>query len=162
VPQAIPGVSRGACFAGVGEPSRGGLREGLGRADQVAFVARGAATLFFWRGRHLIEHGTDRKTADNMARIGKRTPRVLGCRAAVGQTPDGTLGQLRGRTIEAVAGALTAGALRHPQLWGLGRLARACQTHGHPEAVARPPREGHAPEAPHKIYAVQRTVGLSG
>jgi len=44
-PQAIPGLALRARFAGVGRPPLGGLGEGRGRADQVAFCAWGAATL---------------------------------------------------------------------------------------------------------------------
>ena len=50
-PQAIPGLDLGARFAGAGCPSRGGLGQGLGRADQVAFFARGAASLGRGLGR---------------------------------------------------------------------------------------------------------------
>ena len=44
VPQAMPGLDLGAHFAGVGHPPCGGLRQGCGRANQVSFFARGAAT----------------------------------------------------------------------------------------------------------------------
>jgi hypothetical protein len=50
-PQAIPGWALRARFAGVGRPTLGGLCEGLGRAAQVAFFARGAAPLLRRRGR---------------------------------------------------------------------------------------------------------------
>jgi site-specific DNA recombinase len=45
VPQTIPGLDCGARFAGVGHPPRGGLRQGCGRANQVAFFARGVTPL---------------------------------------------------------------------------------------------------------------------
>src|SRR4029434_3194812 len=45
VPQALPGLDLGARFAGVGRPPLSGLREGLGRADEVAFFAWGTAPL---------------------------------------------------------------------------------------------------------------------
>ena len=45
MPQAIPGLDRGARFAGVRRPPQGGLHERLGRANQVTFFAAGTATL---------------------------------------------------------------------------------------------------------------------
>src|SRR5512145_902462 len=57
VPQPIPGVALRPRFAGVRRPSRGGLREGLGRAAQGALCARGAAPLRGWGWWHLIERG---------------------------------------------------------------------------------------------------------
>ena len=46
VPQALPGWKLGAVLTGVRRPTRGGVRQGLGRADPGAFVAWGPATLW--------------------------------------------------------------------------------------------------------------------
>ena len=45
VPQAIPGLDLGTRFARVRLPALRGLRQGFGRANQVAFFARGTTTL---------------------------------------------------------------------------------------------------------------------
>jgi hypothetical protein len=62
VPQAIPGLELRARFARVGRPPRGGLRQGLGRADQIAFFAGGTATL----------GGVGGGTSESLALLGKR------------------------------------------------------------------------------------------
>ena len=84
-PQAILGLDLRARFAGVGCPSLGGLGQGLWRADQVAFFARGATSLGYRLGRQRIELGADRQTPDHMGRLRPPPARVLGGRAPLSQ-----------------------------------------------------------------------------
>src|SRR5262249_19961789 len=60
-----------------GCPSRGGLGQGLGRADQVAFFARGAASLGRRLGRYQVKLGADRQAPDAVERLGQLTAVVL-------------------------------------------------------------------------------------
>src|SRR5919198_4313595 len=71
VPQATPGLALGARFARVGLPPLRGLRQGCGRANQVAFFARGATTLGSWGRWQLIELGADRATPHDVGRLGQ-------------------------------------------------------------------------------------------
>jgi hypothetical protein len=96
MPQAIPGLDRCACFAGVGHPPCGGLRQGLGRADQVAFFAWGTATLGGMGWRHRIELRADGEAPHDMDRLGQPTDIVFGGIATVRQAPDGAPGHLLG------------------------------------------------------------------
>jgi hypothetical protein len=127
VPQALPGLDLSARFAGVGRPLRGSLGEGLGRADQGAFFARGAATLGGWWGRHLVELGADGEAPHDMGRLGQLPDIVLGGIAPVRQAPDGPAGRLRGYAIEDSTGQLTSGLLRHVEGGGLGGFAVECE-----------------------------------
>ena len=102
--QPTPRVHLSARFAWVRCPAPLGLGQSLGRADQAAFFARGAAALWGRLWGQLIELGANREAADCLDRIGQVTDRVLGGIAAVGHGPDVAPGQLLGSKIEAVAG----------------------------------------------------------
>ena len=151
VPQATPGLDLGARFAGVRRPTLGGLREGLRRADQVAFFAWGTATLGRRRGRQRVELGADGKTPDHMRRIGQLTDIVLGGIATVRQAPDGPTGHLLGQEIEDSTGQLTARTIRHVEGLGLVGFEGEFEPTRDAEAVTGPPREGNAHDAHHKV-----------
>ena len=130
VPQAIPGLALRARFAGVGRPPRGGLYKGLGRAEQVAFFARGAATLWRRRGRYGVELGTARQTPDHMGRLRPPTDRGLGGIAPISQAPDGPPGPLLGQAIADITGPLTSGTIRHVAGGGVGGVRESASPTG--------------------------------
>ena len=92
VPQATPGLDLGARFARMWLPPLSGLRQGFGRANQVAFFARGATTLGSGGRWQLVELGADRETPHDMGRLGQLPDIVLGGIATVRQAPDGASG----------------------------------------------------------------------
>ena len=162
VPQPTPRLDLGARFAWGRGPALGGLGQGLGRAEQVAFFAWGAATLVAGLGRQRVELGADRKTPDPMRCIGQLTDVVLSGIATVSQAPDLPPGQLRGHKVEDTPGQLTAGTIRHVEFLGLRWLEIAFEAHRDAEAVARPPFEGNTHHAKHEVQAPQRAVCLAG
>jgi hypothetical protein len=104
VPQATPGLDLGARCARVRLPPLSGLRQGVGRANQVACFARGATTLGSGGRGHLVERGADRETPHDLGRLGPLPDRVLGGLAPVRQAPDGASGSLLRHAVEDRAG----------------------------------------------------------
>jgi hypothetical protein len=162
VPPAIPGLELGPRFAGMGCPSRGGLGQGLGRAEQVAFFAGGTTPRGGMWGRHLVELGADGEAPDNMHRLGHPTDRVLGGRASISQALDGPPRSLRGHAIEEVTGQRTAGPIRHIARVGLRFFAIEFEANRHAEAVPGPTLERSVPDAQDDVHPPQRTVCWSG
>ena len=139
VPQATQAWISAPASLGWGDQPCGGLRQGLGRADQVAFFARGTATLGRRRGRQRVELGADGEAPDDVGRLGQLTDIVLGGIATVSQAPDGTPGHLLGHEIEDITGQLTAGTIRHVEGCGLRGFEIEFETNRDAEAVAGPP-----------------------
>jgi len=162
VPEPTPGLQLGALFAGVRRPARGGLRHGLGRADQVAFFARGATALDRRRGWHLVALGADREAPHPRGRRREGTDRVFGGIAAVGEGTEGAPGQLLGNTIEPGTGQLTSGTLRDLECVSVRGFQREFEAHRDAEAVTGPTRERHTQDAQDKVHAPQRAVCLAG
>jgi hypothetical protein len=155
-PQPTPRVHLGARFAWVRGPARLGLGPSRGRADQVAFCARGAAALLGRLEGELLELGADREAAHRLDRIGQVTDRVLGGIAAVGHGPDVAPGQLLGSKIAEVAGSLTAGPIRDVELVGWLGFEIACEANRDAQAMARPPLEGERHDASDAVQAPKR------
>ena len=151
VPQAIPGLALGARFAGVRCPSRGGLRHGLRRADQVAFFGRGAATLLRQLGWQRVELGADRQPPDDVGCLGQLTALIPRGIATVSQASDGMPGHLLGHESEDSTGSLPAGTIRPVELVGWRWLARQCKANRDTAAVARPPCERHTHHAQNAV-----------
>ena len=103
-----------------GAPPRGGLGEGLGRAEQVALCAWGAATLGGRLGRAWGELGPQRHPPAPRGRRRQPTASGLGGLAPSGQAPDGPPGPWCGQDIEESTGPRTAGTIRPVEGWGWG------------------------------------------
>jgi hypothetical protein len=161
-PQPPPRVHLGARPAGLRCPARRGRGPSLGRAEPVAWFARGAAALVgrLWGQR--LELGADRDAAHRLDRIGPGTDRGLGGITAVGHGPAGAPGPLRSRTIEAVAGELTTGPRRDVTRGGWLGCAREGEADRDAQAMAGPPREGERPGAEDAVHAPKRPVLWAG
>jgi hypothetical protein len=128
----------------------------------VAFCARGAAALVGRLWGQLIERGADREAAHRLDRVGPVTDLVLGGIAAVGHGPGVAPGPRLGRTIEDVAGELTAGPIRDVELGGWLGFASAFEANRDAQALAGPPLEGEGPDAEDDVQAPKRPVRLAG
>ena len=160
VPQALPGLELGAVLTGVRRPTRGGVRQGLGRADQGAFFAWGTATLWGREWWQLGELGADGETPHDMGLLRPLPAIVLGGIATVRQAPAGAPGQLRGDASEESTGQRTARTIQHSEGGGLGWFERQFEANRDAEAVAGPTLEGDVHDPQNDVQAPQRPVCL--